>query len=163
VVLPAAKDCVSCHHGPDAPKARECASCHQDEERFLKGLSADGEQGPQMMAKVSCRECHGDAARTAATPPVRAVVQKNCDVCHKTKYAATVAEWTSDSDAWFKEADRRLAKIRARATAGLVTAEKADAAERIFASLRRAKPAHNVVAFEESKDAFDVAATAAEK
>ncbi len=159
VVLPAATDCVSCHHGAQAPKARECASCHQDQDRFLKGLAADGEQGPQMMAKVSCRECHGDAA----TQPVRAVVQKNCDVCHKEKYAATVAEWTSDSDAWFKEADARLAKIRARVAAGKTTREKAQAASEIVAALRRAKPAHNVVAFEESKEAFDAAAKEAER
>ncbi len=157
-VLPAAKDCVTCHHGPEAPKTRDCASCHQDEERFLKGLSADGAQGPQMMAKVSCRECHGDAARDASSPPVRAVVQKNCDVCHKDKYAATVAEWTSDSDAWFKEADARLAKIRAKGGA----AKAADAAE-ILAKLRREKPAHNVLAFEEAKEAFDEAASRAEK
>jgi nitrate/TMAO reductase-like tetraheme cytochrome c subunit len=163
VVLPAATDCVSCHHGAAAPKDRECASCHADQDRFLKGLSAQGEQGPQMMAKVSCRECHGDAARDASAPPVRAVVQKNCDVCHKTKYAATVAEWTSDSDAWFKEADARLAKIRARVAAGKTAAEKADAAAAIVDALRRAKPAHNVLAFEEAKDAFDAAATAAEK
>jgi len=84
-------------------------------------------------------------------------------VCHKDKYAATVAEWTSYSDAWFKEADARLAKIRERVAAGKTTREKADAAAAIVAALRRAKPAHNVVAFEESKDAFDAAATAAEK
>src|SRR6185436_4932439 len=69
--LPAAKDCVSCHHGATAPKERACASCHADQDLFLRGVQEGGEQGPQMMAKVSCLECHGDAARDAATPPVR--------------------------------------------------------------------------------------------
>jgi len=161
-VLSAAKDCVSCHHGADAPKARDCASCHADVDKFLKGLSPSGEQGAQMMAKISCRECHGDATRPAGTT-VRAVVQKNCDVCHKEKYQATVAEWTADSDAWFKEADLRLAKIKARAALGKTSAEKVAAAEDVVLRLRRAKPSHNVLAFEEMKDAFDAAAAAAEK
>jgi nitrate/TMAO reductase-like tetraheme cytochrome c subunit len=160
LVSPAARDCVACHHGPDAPKGRDCASCHGDEDRFLRGVSTDGGEGVQLMAKVSCRECHGDAVGAA---PVREVVQRNCDVCHKDKYAKTVAEWTTDSDAWFKDADARLSKIRARVAAGRTTAEKADKAAEIVASLRRARPAHNVLAFEERKEAFESAASEAEK
>jgi hypothetical protein len=116
-----------------------------------------------MMAKVACRECHGDVKRTADAPALRAVVQSNCNVCHKEKYAGTVAEWTSDSDEWFKEADARLAKIRGRVAAGKTTQAKADAAAAIVAHLFRAKPAHNVLAFEEAKEAFDAAASDAEK
>ena len=112
-----------------------------------------------MMAKVACVECHGpDAAR-----PVRTVVQANCNVCHKEKYAATVAEWTADIDAWFAEADARVAKIRARAEAGKTTAAKADAAAAIVARLRRSVPAHNVLLFEEIKETFEETAAAAEK
>lgn len=162
-MLPAATDCVSCHHGPEAPKDKDCASCHRDEDMFLRGVSASGEQGAQMMAKVACRECHGDVKRTADAPALRAAVQANCNVCHKEKYAATVAEWTSDSDEWFKEADARLAKIRGRVAAGKTTQAKADTAAAIVAHLRRAKPAHNVLAFEEAKEAFDAAASDAEK
>ncbi len=156
-------DCVSCHHGPEAPKGRDCASCHKDEDAFLHGRQPDGSQGAQMMGKVACSECHGDAARNASTPPVRAIAQTKCDRCHGDKYKSTVADWTADSDAWFKQADARLAKIRARVASGATTAAKAAAAEEIVARLRRAKPAHNVLAFEEQKDAFDEAATAAEK
>jgi hypothetical protein len=95
--------------------------------------------------------------------PVREIVQANCDRCHGDKYKATVAEWTADSDAWFREADQRLAKIDLRVAAGKTTAAKAAAAHAIADRLRRAKPAHNVLAFEEAKDAFDEAAGAAEK
>jgi nitrate/TMAO reductase-like tetraheme cytochrome c subunit len=166
VVLPAAKDCVACHHGPGAPPKRDCASCHKDVDALLRGIQPDGAQGPQMMAKVSCRECHGDASLPGGDPSraaLRADVQKRCDVCHKEKYAGTVAEWTTDSDEWFKEADARLAKIAARLAAGKTTDAKAAAAREIVARLRRAPPAHNVLAFEELKDAFDQAASAAEK
>jgi hypothetical protein len=162
-VLAAAKDCATCHHAPETAKARDCATCHRDEDAFLRGVAGDGEQGPQMMAKVSCRECHGDMAQPPAGGSVRALVQANCNVCHKEKYAATVAEWTSDSDEWFAEADARLAKIRARVAAGKTTQAKADAAAAIVAHLRRAKPAHNVLSFEEAKEAFDAAASDAEK
>jgi nitrate/TMAO reductase-like tetraheme cytochrome c subunit len=161
--LPAAKDCAACHHAPEATKARDCATCHRDEDLFLRGVSADGEQGAQMMAKVTCRECHGDMAQPPAGGSVRALVQTNCNVCHKEKYAGTVAEWTSDSDEWFEEADARLAKIRARVAAGKTTQEKAAAAEAVVERMRRAKPAHNVLAFEEAKEAFEEAASQAEK
>ena len=162
-MLAAAADCATCHHAPETAKARECATCHRDEDAFLRGVAESGEQGPQMMAKVACRDCHGDMREPRAGGSVRALVQTNCNVCHKEKYAATVAEWTSDSDEWFKEADARLAKIRERVAAGKGNAEKAAAAAAIVERLRRAKPAHNVLAFEEAKEAFDEAASAAEK
>jgi NapC/NirT cytochrome c family protein len=158
-------DCVTCHHNPKAPVKRDCASCHEEQDRLLKGLEADGSQGSQMMAKIGCAECHGDAFRMPGDPhpvPIREIVQKNCDRCHGEKYAGTVAEWTADSDAWFKEADQRLGKIRAKGASG-AAAEKLAAAQAIVERFRRARPAHNVLAFEEAKEAFDEAASAAEK
>ena len=159
-------DCVACHHGPQAPTKRDCASCHEDQDRFLRGVQEDGSQGVQLMANVGCRECHGDAGRTPGDPnvrPVREIVQANCDRCHGDKYKATVAEWTSDSDQWFKEADARLARIAARVAKGATTEARAAAASAIVERLRRIRPAHNVLAFEEQKEAFEEAAAAAEK
>lgn len=160
-----AADCVTCHHGPQAPP-RDCVSCHADQDRFLRGIGPDGEQGVQMMAKVACTECHGDANRTPGDPsvrPVRESVQKNCDRCHGDKYATMVADWTSDSDAWFAEADARLAKIAQRVASGRTTEAKAAAAREILARIRGARPAHNVLLFEELKETFDEAASVAEK
>lgn len=157
--LPAAQDCVSCHHGPQAPSARDCASCHADEDRFLRGVSESGEEGVQMMAKVACAECHDAAARAPDAPAVREAAQAKCAACHGDKYDGMVSEWTGDSDAWFLEAEKRLAALRAKGA----DAAKVAAASEIVARLRRAKPAHNVLAFEEAKEAFEEAASAAEK
>lgn len=157
--LVAKADCASCHHGEKAPAGRECASCHVEADRFLRGVGDDGEQGAQVMAKVTCVECHG----AAVAKPVREAVQANCNVCHKEKYAATVAEWTKDSDEWFAEAEGRMAKIRARADAGKTTPAKAAAADAILTKVRRSVPSHNIVQFEELKESFDEAAGAAEK
>lgn len=159
-------DCTRCHHGEPAPEGRDCTSCHVAADRFLRGLppvpgdgSGDDEAGVQMMAKVACRECHGDPPG----PAPRTSVQAQCDRCHGEKYAGAVAEWTADSDAWFAEAEGRLAAIRKRSlTRGEQTAALARAAA-IVASLRRAVPSHNVLLFEEWKEAFEEAASAAER
>ena len=157
--LAVATDCVTCHHGDKAPKDRTCASCHAETDLFLRGVSPDGEQGTQMMAKVACQECHGADPKG----PQRAAVQEKCNGCHKEKYAATVAEWTADSDAWFAEADARLAKIRAKFAASGKAPATFAAAQDLVARLRRIRPAHNVLLFEELKETFDEAASAAEK
>jgi nitrate/TMAO reductase-like tetraheme cytochrome c subunit len=162
VTLPAAKDCRSCHHAPETVAKQDCASCHKETDALLRGIQEDGSQGSQMMAKISCRECHGDSP-SGTREEIRAAVQKKCDGCHKEKYAETVAEWTSDSDEWFREADKRLAKIAQRVAAGKTTAEKAAAASALVERMRRAAPAHNVLVFDETKDAFDEAASEAEK
>lgn len=158
-VLDRARDCVSCHHGPLAPEGRTCASCHAETDRLLRGEFVEGGEVTQMMAKVACTECHGDTPRT----PVRASMQEQCNRCHKERYPSAVADWTADSDEWFAEAEARLAKIRARAKASGRVPPTLAAAETLVARLREAGPAHNVLLFEELKDAFDEAASAAEK
>ncbi len=158
--LVTANDCASCHHGEKAPKGRTCASCHQETDALLRGAMPDGEQGVQMMMKVACEDCHGDATRK----PVLDVVRENCVRCHKDRYPDMVDEWVADSTEWFAEATARLAKIRAPAQAkGGAALEAFARAEEIVARLRRAGPAHNVLRFEEEKEAFDESAEEAEK
>ena len=70
---------------------------------------------------------------------------------------------TAEMEKRLSEADARLAKIASRVAQGATTEAKAAAAKAIVERLRRIRPAHNVLAFEEQKEAFDEAASAAEK
>lgn len=151
-VLPAARDCTSCHHGEKAAPERTCASCHAEQDRFLRGVGDDGEEGAQMMAKVACAECHGAAPKAGVR--ARDVVQPQCDRCHDGKYATSVADWTAEADQWLADADARLAKLRAAGRSGA----KLAAAEAIVARVRTGRAAHNVLLFEELKEAFEDAA-----
>ncbi len=157
VVKPEARDCTSCHHGPKAPDpaaGRDCASCHVAEDRFLRGQRADGSRGDAMMAEVSCDACHGEPP----AKPVLASVQPQCIACHEEdpSYGAMAADWSRDARAWMEEAEARLRRIRK-------PSEDRERAEAVLLRLRFSGPAHNILLFEEEKEAFDEAASAAEK
>jgi nitrate/TMAO reductase-like tetraheme cytochrome c subunit len=158
-------DCCKCHHGatPPSPAAsRTCASCHVEADRFLRGLHEDGSEGPQMMANVACDACHG----APPEKPVLAVVQPRCIQCHKQdpSYGEMAADWAKDAAGWRTEAEARLAKVRAKARVkGGAAADALAAAEAVLRRLRFEVPAHNILLFEEEKDAFGEAASAAEK
>jgi hypothetical protein len=152
-------DCAACHHDAAKPVAREraCASCHAEEEAFLQGRRADGTKGEAMMAEVSCDACHGDPVDR----PVRAPMKARCIACHDddASYGPMVDDWGRDAAAWMADAAARLDRTR-RAAGG--TPAVAAAAERLE-RLRRARPVHNILLFEEEKEAFDDLVKAAGK
>jgi hypothetical protein len=89
-----------------------------------------------------------------------------CAACHddKQEYATMAADWSKDAREWFAAADARMAKVRRAAAAkGAATAPALARAEEILLGLRLARPVHNILLFEERKEAFDEAAAAAEK
>ena len=156
-VRPEAQDCSTCHHAAKSPSpaaGRACVSCHVEEDRFLRGIRADGSEADSMMKEVSCDACHGEPP----AKPVLAAVKPQCIACHdeKESYGAMAEEWSKDGRAWMAEAAARLQKIGK-------PSEPLTKAEAILLRLKLSVPAHNILLFEEEKEAFDEAATAAEK
>jgi hypothetical protein len=154
-ILPQAQDCASCHHGPKPVAAgRACVTCHEAEDRFVRGIRADGSTGESMMKEVACEACHGE-------PPGRPVLEAAkplCIACHddKANYGDMAVQWSKDGKAWLAEADARLTKVTK-------PSEALDRARAHLRRLRMAVPAHNIILFEEEKGVFDEAASAAEK
>lgn len=145
-------DCAGCHHGPERPQDASCATCHGETDRFLRGIEPGFEEPVQMMAKVGCFECHGDPPATDA----RAAAQENCLRCHGDKYEDTLEEWLDYTAEWLDEADAALAPLSARARAREGVAPDAlTAAEELLARLKRVRPAHNLLLFEELTGRFE--------
>jgi hypothetical protein len=156
-VLAKGQDCSSCHHAAKAPSpaaGRACASCHAAEDRFLRGIRADGSEGDAMMKEVACEACHLDPPEK----PVLASVKPQCIACHdeKATYGAMADEWSQGARDWMAEAAARLKKVRKFSDA-------LTKAEGILLRLKFSGPVHNILLFEEEKEAFDEAATTAEK
>jgi len=159
-VLPQGKDCLRCHHGAKAPSPgaqQTCAGCHGEADRFLRGTKEDGSEGPQMMREISCDACHDDPPGK----PVLEAVKPRCMECHEgdAKYGSMAEDWSKDAREWRAAAEARLAKARA----GGADPDLIAKAEAVLLRLKFAVPAHNILLFEEEKEAFDDAAKAAEK
>jgi len=153
-------DCADCHHSPERVEETPCTTCHGELDRFLRGVEPGFDEPQQMMAKVACFECHG----AVPAADVQTVAQENCLRCHGDKYEDALEEWLDYSTEWFEEAEDMLAPLRepARAKGGesLKALERADA---LLARLRRVRPAHNLLLFDELTGTFEEAVEDAER
>jgi hypothetical protein len=106
------------------------------------------------MKEVACDACHLDPPGK----PVLAAVKPQCVACHEEKvsYATMADDWSKDAKEWMAAAASRLKGIGK-------SSESLSRAEAILLRLKFSVPAHNILLFEEEKEAFDEAASAAEK
>lgn len=145
-----ANDCAACHHAPERVAQSGCVACHAETDAFLRGVEDGIDEPEQMMAKITCVECHGD-------PPaadVHGTVQTNCVRCHGEKHEDTLADWLDFSNEWFEEAEDALAPLREKPSEKPEAAAALAEAEALLARLRRVRPAHNVLLFDQLGERF---------
>jgi hypothetical protein len=104
-------NCAGCHHGPGAGEVT-CGDCHLDVKRLFFGKTGIGvEDLPSLKADVvECMDCHRNVVE--GIKESLASIKANCIQCHDESYGDIAERWKSTADAFIKNIEPRLEKIR---------------------------------------------------